>query len=67
MNFQLGGLIGTHQDVVKDHTAIRADDLKFHIVAGRDAVRQVRSLKPDVVIMDLTMPGMGGLTEVSSP
>lgn len=28
---------------------------------GEDAVRRVTELKPDVVVMDLSMPGMGGL------
>src|SRR3954462_495028 len=28
---------------------------------GTDAVRIVRELTPDVVVMDLTMPGMGGV------
>ena len=28
---------------------------------GDDAVEQVRKLHPDVVVMDLTMPGLGGL------
>jgi DNA-binding NarL/FixJ family response regulator len=28
---------------------------------GEDAVKQTRALKPDVVIMDLVMPGIGGL------
>jgi two-component system invasion response regulator UvrY len=28
---------------------------------GREAVKQVRKLKPDVVIMDMEMPGMSGL------
>lgn len=28
---------------------------------GREAVRQVRALRPDVVLMDLTMPDGGGL------
>jgi len=28
---------------------------------GRDAVRLVRELQPDVVVMDLTMPDMNGI------
>ncbi len=28
---------------------------------GHEAVDQARQLKPDIIIMDLTMPGMGGL------
>src|ERR1700674_5314997 len=28
---------------------------------GQDAVQQVCSLRPDVVLMDLSLPGMGGV------
>lgn len=31
------------------------------VSTGEDAVEQVRLLRPDVVVMDLDMPGMGGL------
>jgi two-component system NtrC family sensor kinase len=30
-------------------------------VSGEDAIRQVERLDPDVVLMDVSMPGMGGL------
>ena len=37
----------------------------LHVVGeaatGEEAVEQARALKPDVVVMDLVMPGMGGL------
>ena len=37
----------------------------LHVVGeaatGEEAVEQARTLKPDVVVMDLVMPGMGGL------
>lgn len=29
---------------------------------GRDAIEQTESLRPDVVLLDLTMPGLGGLS-----
>jgi len=32
--------------------------------AGEDAVRQVRELAPDVVVMDLHMPGMSGVEAI---
>jgi DNA-binding NarL/FixJ family response regulator len=32
---------------------------------GNEAVKQVTALKPDVILMDLLMPGMGGLEAVS--
>lgn len=30
-------------------------------VSGEDAVKQYRRLKPDIVFMDITMPGMEGM------
>lgn len=31
-------------------------------IDGRDALKQVRALKPDVVVLDVAMPGMNGFT-----
>jgi DNA-binding NarL/FixJ family response regulator len=58
--------------VVDDHAVVRSglkllldaeDDIEAVGEAGnaRDAVFRVRSLKPDVVLMDLVMPGESGL------
>lgn len=58
--------------IVDDHDLVRlgikkllasANDIKVIGEAenGEDAVRLVRELKPDVVLMDLKMPGIGGL------
>ncbi len=58
--------------VVDDHDLVRtgimrmlADIDGFQIVgeakSGEDAVTKARILKPDVVLMDVKMPGMGGL------
>ncbi len=58
--------------VVDDHDLIRAgiarmlaDDPHISVVgeadSGEDAIALVRKLEPDVVLMDLKMPGMGGL------
>lgn len=58
--------------IVDDHTLLRAglrallaEDPSIEIVGeasdGRDAVRAVGQLAPDLVLMDLTMPGMNGI------
>ncbi len=35
--------------------------LSGEAVSGQDAVQKYRSLKPDIVFMDVTMPGMEGV------
>jgi len=58
--------------VVDDHKVVRKglyafllsyDDLLLvgEAVDGEDAVRQCTTLKPDVILMDIVMPGMGGI------
>ncbi|MFC6440071.1 UvrY/SirA/GacA family response regulator transcription factor [Bowmanella sp. JS7-9] len=58
--------------LVDDHDLIRTglrrilDDVRgFKVVGeagnGEDAIRLVRQLEPDVVLMDMNMPGMGGM------
>jgi DNA-binding NarL/FixJ family response regulator len=57
--------------LVDDHDLFRTglrnllEDQGIDIVAeastGREALRQVRELAPEVVLMDLNMPGMGGV------
>lgn len=62
--------------IVDDHTLLRAglrsllaQDTNIEIVGeaadGRDAVRAVGQLTPDLVLMDLTMPGMNGIEAVT--
>jgi DNA-binding NarL/FixJ family response regulator len=57
--------------LVDDHTIVR-DGLRFTLTAqpdisvlgeasdGREALRQVQQLCPDIVVMDITMPGLNG-------
>ncbi len=61
--------------IVEDHTLLRAglkallsQDPDIEIVGeaenGRDAVRMVSSLTPDLVLTDLSMPGMNGIESI---
>lgn len=62
--------------IVEDHTLLRAGlkalllqepDLKIVGEAdnGRDAVRAMSALAPDLVLMDLSMPGLGGIEAIT--
>ncbi|MCC0177312.1 response regulator transcription factor [Waterburya agarophytonicola K14] len=41
-------------------------DMEFNVIGtvedGRDAIKQIPQLKPDVVLLDIEMPGMNGIT-----
>lgn len=58
--------------IVDDHSILRSgltmllnaeDDIKVigEASSGEDALELLRNLKPDVVLLDLTMPGIGGI------
>ncbi len=61
--------------IAEDHTILRAglkalleSNPNFEVVGeadnGRDAIRRVAELKPDLIIMDLSMPGLSGIDAV---
>jgi two-component system response regulator NreC len=58
--------------IADDHTVLRAGltmllnaqpdiEVVGEATDGREAVEKARALRPDVVLMDITMPGVGGL------
>src|SRR4051812_50197502 len=61
--------------LVDDHAVVRmgfrllvdaASDMRVvaEAASGEDAVRVIEDAQPDVVVMDLSMPGIGGLEAV---
>ena len=61
--------------IVDDHKVVRQGvvsflelqdqlEVKGEAANGEEAVRAVEELKPDVVLMDLAMPGMGGIEAI---
>jgi two-component system invasion response regulator UvrY len=61
--------------LVDDHAVVRmgfrmllegSDDIKVlgEADSGEEAVRQFAEIKPDVIVMDISMPGIGGLEAI---
>ncbi len=61
--------------LVDDHAVVRmgfklllqsSDDIEVlgEAQSGEDALKQLQTLAPDVLIMDISMPGMGGLEAI---
>ena len=51
------------------HRLNKVDDLAIVAEArnGREALKAIRELQPDLVFLDIQMPGMGGFEVVSDP
>src|SRR5688572_30272447 len=63
-------LIADDHEIIRDGLRlILEDEQDFTVIGeasnGEDAVRLAGELKPNVVLMDLRMPGMGGLEAIS--
>ena len=58
-------LVDDHQLVRTGIRRLLSDDEEIDVVgeagSGEDALRLVREMRPDVVLMDVSMPGIGGL------
>lgn len=63
---KIRALLVDDQELVRMGTALTldaADDIEVvgEAGTGEEAIRRTRELKPDVVVMDVRMPGMGGI------
>ena len=70
MNTPIRLLIADDHPVVRDGlSSMFAREPEFEVVGeaadGADAVRLTETLRPDVVLMDLRMPGMDGVTAIT--
>mgnify|MGYP000299404768 CR=1 FL=1 len=57
-------IVDDHQLMQASLSKLLAEEPTFHVIAaainGEEALEQIRKQKPDIVIMDINMPGMGG-------
>jgi len=62
-------IVDDHKLVREAWTMILNDDPRFEVIAdcpnAESAIMEVKELRPDVVIMDVNMPGMNGLEAVA--
>ena len=76
MNQQAGSTARIRLLIVDDHPVVRdglsailAGDPGFEVLGeaadGAEAVRLAQALRPDVILMDLRMPGMDGVTAIT--
>jgi len=58
-------IVDDHRIVIQGIRGVLSDHDDFQIIGhstdGLDAVNQIRSLKPDIVIMDISMPNFNGI------
>jgi two-component system invasion response regulator UvrY len=62
-------IVDDHKLVREAWTMILNDDPRFEVIAdcpnAESAIMEVKELRPDVVIMDVNMPGMNGIEAVA--
>jgi two-component system, NarL family, response regulator NreC len=58
-------IVDDHRVVIEGIKSSLTQDPKFHIVGealhGREAVEKVKTLRPDIIIMDISMPDLNGI------
>jgi DNA-binding NarL/FixJ family response regulator len=58
-------MVDDHATFLDELAHLLAEDLETDVMgraaSGEEALEQTKTLRPDLVLMDLAMPGMGGL------